>query len=69
MDSDVHRPRGDRVDQLWTEWRRRVLFQAGFGDALARRLASDPALDLHDLLELVDRGCPPEVAARILAPL
>jgi hypothetical protein len=26
-------------------------------------------VDLHQLLELVDRGCPPELAVRILAPL
>jgi hypothetical protein len=26
-------------------------------------------MDLHALLELVDRGCPPALAARILAPL
>jgi hypothetical protein len=32
-------------------------------------LARDPRTDLHALLELVDRGCRPELAARILAPL
>jgi hypothetical protein len=26
-------------------------------------------IDLHELLELVDAGCPPELAARILSPL
>jgi hypothetical protein len=26
-------------------------------------------MDLHALIELVERGCPPELAARILAPL
>jgi hypothetical protein len=26
-------------------------------------------VDIHALLELVDRGCPPHLAARILAPL
>jgi hypothetical protein len=26
-------------------------------------------VDLHELLVLVDRGCPPPLAARILAPL
>jgi hypothetical protein len=33
------------------------------------RLASDDRIDLHALLELIDRGCPPELAARIMAPL
>jgi hypothetical protein len=36
---------------------------------LAQRLARSDGTDLHRLLELVDRGCPPELAARILAPL
>ena len=26
-------------------------------------------MDLHALLELVDRGCPPRLAVRILAPI
>jgi hypothetical protein len=50
------------------DWRRQVLRQAGFTDRLAGELATDGAVDLHDLLKLVDRGCPPELAARILAP-
>lgn len=51
------------------EWRRRNLLAAGFGRALAAQLAAHCDVDLHALLELVDRGCPPELAARILAPL
>jgi hypothetical protein len=51
------------------EWRHRVLREAGFGEALARELAGEGEVDLHDLLGLVDRGCPPELAARILAPV
>lgn len=42
---------------------------AGFDPALARRLATTPGVDLHALLDLVDRGCPPELAARILEPI
>ena len=49
--------------------RYRCLRRAGFSDAGARRLADDKASDLHALLELVDRGCPPDLAVRILAPL
>lgn len=52
-----------------TPWRRRRLAEAGFPAALAARLASDVRLDLHELLQLIDRGCPPELAARIVAPL
>ena len=32
-------------------------------------LARDTRYDLHALLELTDRGCPAELAARILAPI
>lgn len=32
-------------------------------------LAGDCAIDLHALLELVERGCHPHLAVRILAPL
>jgi hypothetical protein len=49
-------------------WRRCRLLEAGFPERLAARLAAEP-LDLHALLQLVDRGCPPELAARILSPL
>ena len=50
-------------------WRRKVLERAGFELALADALARDSRVDLHDVLNLVDRGCPPALAARILAPL
>jgi hypothetical protein len=50
-------------------WRRRRLERAGFEAELADRLSSDRRFDLHAVLELVDRGCTPELAARILAPL
>jgi hypothetical protein len=50
-------------------WRREQLVQTGFAVPLAARLARDPRYDLHALIELVERGCPPELAVRILAPL
>jgi hypothetical protein len=50
-------------------WRRAVLEQAGFRPDAARALAVDARIDLHGLLNLVDRGCRPDLAARILAPL
>ena len=50
-------------------WRRRRLQRAGFDAQLAEQLASDRSFDLHAVLELIDRGCPPKLAARILAPL
>ena len=51
------------------EWRRRQLLDTGFPTALAASIADDPRFDLHALIELVERGCPPELAERILAPL
>lgn len=51
------------------EWRRSRLVEAGFPQAEAARVAADPRFDLHALLQLVDRGCPPHLAVRILAPL
>lgn len=50
-------------------WRREQLAQAGLPLPLAARLAKDPRYDLHALIELLERGCPPELAVRILAPL
>jgi hypothetical protein len=50
-------------------WRREQLLASGFDESLARRLADDCGIDLHALIELVERGCPPPLAARILAPL
>jgi hypothetical protein len=49
-------------------WRVCWLLESGFGRELAEALAATD-VDLHAVLELVDRGCPPELAARILAPL
>jgi hypothetical protein len=50
-------------------WRIERLRDVGCSARLAEVLARDSRYDLHALLELVDRGCPPELAARILAPL
>ena len=50
-------------------WRRDQLAGAGFPLPLAAALARDRRYDLHGLIELVERGCPPMLAVRILAPL
>jgi hypothetical protein len=50
-------------------WRTRQLVAAGFAPGLAAELAASCSYDLHALIELVERGCPPQLAARILAPL
>ena len=51
------------------EWRCARLRRAGFERALAEQLSRECGVDLHALIELVERGCPPPLAARILAPL
>ena len=51
-----------------TAWRRDQLLSTGFPPALARRVAEDARYDLHALIELVEAGCAPDLAVRILAP-
>jgi hypothetical protein len=56
------------VDEL-THWRCDQLTGSGFPPTLAEAIACDPQYDVHALIGLVKRGCRPDVAARILAPL
>lgn len=56
-------------DDRVTAWRRDQLLVSGFPEPLAVQLASDARFDLHALIELVERGCAPDLAVRILAPL
>jgi hypothetical protein len=58
-----------RAEERVAAWRRQQLVAGGFPPALAARLAGERGWDLHALIELVERGCPPELAMRILAPL
>jgi hypothetical protein len=50
-------------------WRRARLRKAGFDWELADDLSRECGVDLRALIGLVERGCPPPLAARILAPL
>jgi hypothetical protein len=60
--------RGPGVDPV-VVWRREQLVQSGLPSCQAASLAKDTRYDLHALIELVERGCPPRLAIRILAPL
>ena len=59
---------GAGVDDI-VRWRREQLVGSGFPLPAAARLAKDRRYDLHALIELVERGCRPDLAVRILAPL
>ena len=50
-------------------WRREQLVNSGFPLTTAAQLAIDTRYDLHALIELVEGGCRPDLAVRILAPL
>jgi hypothetical protein len=62
-------PAGDRDAANAVAFRRARLRKAGFDTALTELLCHEPRVDLHALIGLVERGCPPPLAARILAPL
>ena len=47
-------------------WRLHVLVEAGYPIDLAEQIAADSDADLHDAVELLESGCSPETAARIL---
>jgi hypothetical protein len=47
-------------------WRFDALCRTGFDLDAAAVLAANVEVDLHKAVELVARGCPPELAARIL---
>ena len=47
-------------------WRFKQLCRTGFELELATTLAARIDVDLHEAIGLVERGCPPETAGRIL---
>jgi hypothetical protein len=67
-------PRND-IGELVQEHRRVVAWRvdrlrdAGFPPELAGAVARDVRYDVHALLDLTDRGCPAELATRILRPV
>lgn len=50
-------------------WRQLELEQCGFPAPLAARVARDERYDLQQLIELVQQGCSPALAVRILSPI
>jgi hypothetical protein len=47
-------------------WRQEELERAGYSAEQAAELAASAQVDLHEAIDLVDRGCPPGVALQIL---
>jgi hypothetical protein len=50
-------------------WRRSRLRRAGLDARAAAAIADDPRYDVDAIVALVERGCPPPLALRIVAPL
>ena len=64
----LRRRRSDERQQL-VAWRRQYLSNVGVDADLAATVAADLRWDLHALLQLLESGCPPLLAARICAPV
>ena len=60
--NDIIETELDRVER----WRTAELMRVGFPGDDAVVLAGRLEVDLHEAIELVRRGCPPELAVRIL---
>jgi hypothetical protein len=69
MIESAHKRTRDSEARAVVAWRRQQLSAAGFDTPTVEALARNLRVDLHALLDLVDKGCPPPLAARILAPL
>jgi hypothetical protein len=52
--------------ELVERWRAQELERAGFDPQAAAELARRPDVDLHGAVELLEKGCPPEIAFAIL---
>ncbi len=59
---DIVETETERVER----WRTSELMRVGFAGDDAVALAARFDVDLHGAIELVERGCPPELAIRIL---
>jgi hypothetical protein len=52
--------------ELVERWRAQELERAGFPEDVAAELAMRNDVDLHRAIELLEKGCSPELAAEIL---
>jgi hypothetical protein len=63
---EARAPVQDPIELLVVRWRAETLVHAGFAPPAAVNLAAAKHVDLHAAVGLVERGCPPETALRIL---
>lgn len=56
----------DTEIQRIERWRLQALERAGYDAEGAAKLAGRHDVDLHGAIDLVERGCPPELALQIL---
>ena len=63
--TEVHVLEDTELEKI-ERWRAEELERAGYGTRAAGRLAARHDIDLHCAVELLDLGCPPELAIKIL---
>ena len=61
-EAQVTESENERVER----WRTEVLEKVGYDAVSAHELAARTDIDLHRAIRLIEEGCPPEVALRIL---
>jgi hypothetical protein len=52
--------------EIVEQWRLQALGRAGYDDEAAAVLAASHDVDLHRAIDLLERGCPPDLALQIL---
>ncbi len=67
MPADTHIEVVETELERVERWRTSELMRVGFPGDDAVALAARTDVDLHEAIELVQRGCPPDLAIRILS--
>jgi hypothetical protein len=63
--TELHVLENTELDKI-ERWRTEELVRAGYGTHAAERLAARHDIDLHLAVGLLEQGCPPELALKIL---
>jgi hypothetical protein len=66
MTTTEYEPEPIEEDARVMQWRVEALERAGYAPKDVLAMAIDPQVDLHVAVDLVRRGCPHELALRIL---